>query len=248
MFNLYTGVPGSGKTLLSIIELYEHLINGKTVYSNTWINWKGDNLHYYNDLEDIIHIRDSVLFIDEVGSIMNAREWAETPKSVRNFLQLHRHYRVDIIANTQHASFVEKSARTIIGYWCEIYNLTPTEGIKGKKGIGTKLPFLLLQEIPIDIRTIVNEIPEPISMNFFDKIMNTKIWTKKSFYNKRYNKYKKEINKPLYDTHIEIEVKKKKKYFKPFYKCEKCDKIHPYKGNLNKEELIKLKDLNSVGE
>jgi hypothetical protein len=246
MFNLYTGIPGSGKTLLSVLEVYQHLIEGKTVYSNTWLNWKGDNLHYYNDIENIINIRDAVLYIDEVGSIMNAREWADTPKSVRNFLQLHRHYKVDIIATTQHSSFVEKSARTIIGYWCEVVNLTPTEGLKGRKGIGTKLPFLLIREDPIDIRSIVNEIPEPLQTNILDKLMAIKVWWKKSFYDKKYNKYKIDKDKPLYDTHIELDVPIKKKKFVPFYTCEKCGKNHMYKGNLSKEEMTKLAELHAL--
>ncbi|NCD01313.1 hypothetical protein EOL94_04440, partial [bacterium] len=244
----YTGIPGSGKTLLSILEVYQHLINGKKVYSNTWINWKGDNLIYYNDIEDIINIRDCVLYIDEVGSIMNAREWQDTPKSVRSFLQLHRHYKVDIIATTQHSSFVEKSARTIIGYWCEVKNLTPTEGLKGRKGIGCKLPFLLIQELPIDIRTIINEIPEPINQNVISKILAIKIWFKKSFFDKKYDKYKIDLNKPLYDTHIELDIPIKEKYFRPFYTCQKCGKVHPYKGNLSQEEAVLLRDLNNLSK
>jgi hypothetical protein len=177
---------------------------------------------------------------------MNAREWADTPKSVRNFLQLHRHYNVDIIATTQHSSFVEKSARTIIGYWCEIINLTPTEGLKGKAGIGKRLPFLLLREDPIDIRSIINEIPEPLSNSILNKILSIKVWWKKSFYDKKYDKYKKDLEKPLYNTHIELDVPIKTKKFLPFYTCQKCGKVHAYKGNLAREEMIKLAELNEI--
>jgi len=248
MFNLYTGIPGSGKTLLSMLEVYKHLMAGKHVYSNTWINYKGDNLHYYNDIEDIIHLRNCVLYIDEVGSIMNAREWADTPKQVRVFLMLHRHYNVDIISTTQHASFVEKSARTIIGYWCEVKNLTPTEGIKGRRGIGTILPFLFIQELPIDIRSIVNEIPEPINQGIISKLFSIKVWWKRSFYDKKYNKYKLDLKKPLYDTNIELDIAVKKKFFRAFYSCEKCAKIHPYKGLMTPEEVMLLSKLNNLSK
>jgi hypothetical protein len=248
MFNLYTGIPGSGKTLLAVLDVWFHLINGREVWSNTWINFKGDNLHYFNDAEDIVNKKGALNFFDEIGTIMGSREWQDTPKSVRQFLQLHRHRKIDIIATTIHASQVEKSARSIIGYWAEVDNLTPTEGLKGRKGIGHYLPFLFIQANVIDIRSITNEVPDLKSKNVFSKLFNTKVWWKKSFFDNKYQKYKIDKALPLYDTYIELDIPVKEKKWFPYYKCNKCDKMHRFTGNISSKEQEALKVLSDLSD
>lgn len=249
MFNLYTGIPGSGKTLLAVkYDLWPLLEQGRQVYSNTWINWKGNNLHYFVDPVDLITLRDAVIFIDEIGSILDSRNWKETPPEVRYFLQQHRKRNIDIIATTQHPSFVEISARAIIGYWAKCYNLTPTEGLKGRRGIGSHLPFLLIQENPIDIDTITQEIPQEINTNFISKVGNIKVFVKDSMFYKRYQRNKIEPLSAIYDTKREIALTNKKHFYRPVYKCKECGKEHPYRHTRSDREIALTQELQKIAD
>lgn len=249
MFNLYTGIPGSGKTLLAIMwDLWPLLEKGQQVYSNTWINWKGDNLKYFVDPIDIIHVKNAVIFFDEMGSILDSRNWKETPREVRYFFQQHRKRGIDIIATTQNISFIELSARAILGYMAKVSNLTPTEGLKGRKGIGTKLPFLFIKESPIDIETITDDKPSLVHNNFISSLMDIKVFWKASMFDKRYQKNKLELDKPLYDTNREIELTNKKHFYKSFYMCETCGKEHPYKGMATDRERELIQELQAISK
>lgn len=169
MFNLYTGLPGSGKSLMMTIEVYRFLIKGYTVYSDYWINYKGDNLKYFNDIEDICDKRNAIVVFDEISALLEPRAWEQETKEIRRFFSQHRKRHITIFATTQHRSQVAKTVRNIVHYWCQMTNYTNTEGIKGKQGIGAKLPFLLLREQPIDRTNIEDDNPR-LEGGFFSLI------------------------------------------------------------------------------
>lgn len=197
MFNLYTGLPGSGKTLLMTLALYPFLIKGYNVYSDYFINFKGDNLKYFNNLEDIIEKRNCILAIDEISALLEPRNWENESMEVRRMFSQHRKRHLTLFSTTQHISLVAKSARIILDYWAEVKNYTPTEGRKGKRGFGSYLPFLLIREQVIpknkyqeeDIVLKSNFLDLPHEMNYVSKKVNILA--------PQYDKYKKEL-KHLY--------------------------------------------------
>lgn len=115
------GLPGSGKSLgMNEEDALPHLLAGEEVWSNYWINWKGDNLHYYtNDEFDELAptLRNCVLLMDEIGQVLEPRAWEQESGNIRRFFQLHRHHHVDIYGTTQDISLVAKTALIVVDEW-----------------------------------------------------------------------------------------------------------------------------------
>lgn len=72
------GLPGSGKTLSQIEEdILNCLLDGEEVWSNTWINYIGPNLHYYRneDFEELAPtLRNCVIVMDEIQRVLEPRQ------------------------------------------------------------------------------------------------------------------------------------------------------------------------------
>lgn len=116
------GLPGSGKTLdQTEVSVLPHLLAGEQVYCAYWINWKGDNYHFFNDFEEVENLRNCVIVFDEIGQILPARQWEQEGLKVQMFFQLHRHRHIEIIGNTQDVSLVAKTVGIVANKWylCE---------------------------------------------------------------------------------------------------------------------------------
>jgi hypothetical protein len=127
VMSIRLGLPGSGKSLGLVEEdLLPHLIAGEQVYCNFWINWKGDNLHFFNneDFEELAPtLQNCILVMDEIGQILEPRAWEQESGVIRRFFQLHRHHHVDIYGTTQDISLVAKSAWIVTDEWIMCHNL-----------------------------------------------------------------------------------------------------------------------------
>jgi len=127
VFSIRLGMPGSGKSLGLVEEdLLPHLLAGEEVWCNFWINWKGENLHFFSadEFEDLApKLRNCVLIMDEIGQVMEPRAWEQESGNVRRFFQLHRHHHVDIYGTTQDVSLVAKSAWIVVDEWIMCHKL-----------------------------------------------------------------------------------------------------------------------------
>lgn len=111
VFDMFLGLPGQGKTLtLNEDIVLPALLSGQQVYCSYWVNWNRSNFHYFKDFEEIDDIRNAVVVFDEVGNILNPRDWDNETGNVRDFFMLHRHRYLDIYASTQHISLIAKTA------------------------------------------------------------------------------------------------------------------------------------------
>jgi predicted SnoaL-like aldol condensation-catalyzing enzyme len=219
MFNLFTGLPGSGKSLIQTLAVYPFLIKGYQVYSDYWINFKGDNLHFFSEIEEVVDKRNCVIVFDEISALLEPRNWEQESDEVRKFFSQHRKRHVTLFATTQHASLVAKSARIIVDYWAQMTNYTPTEGIKGKKGIGSKLPFLIFREQPIPRNQINSEEPETKS-GFMDFFTELRIVLKKDILRKDLDKFKAELRHWYCPVCCQSQNEREVRIAK--YKCPKC--------------------------
>jgi len=116
------GLPGCGKSLdQTEQEVLEHLIAGTEVYCCYWINWNLPNYHYFpptrKGFDSIKDQRNCVVVFDELAQIFDPRDWTEEGGEVRRWFQLHRHFHIDIYANTQDVSLVAKSVGIIADEW-----------------------------------------------------------------------------------------------------------------------------------
>ena len=110
-FEMRLGLPGSGKTLTQTeLIVLPALLEGLDVYVNYWINCNLENYHYFADFDEIKNVRNCLVVFDEMCKVLDPRDWEKEGSVVRDFFQLHRHRHIEIYGNTQHISFVAKTA------------------------------------------------------------------------------------------------------------------------------------------
>ena len=137
MIYLYSGTPGSGKSLHTARTIYYTLLLNKPVICNFEINTKkvkhGDKFMYVDNLnltpeflmeysrnyfegrkvrEDAI-----TLFIDEAQMLFNSRSWDAKGRDAWNkFFQVHRHYGYSVILIAQFDRMIDRQIRSLIEY------------------------------------------------------------------------------------------------------------------------------------
>ena len=152
MISIYTGTPGSGKSLHMARRIYYSLYMKKPVITNVPINTdyvKNPELYTYlkNDNikpKDLMKMSKSffgkkrvkegaiLLIIDESQMMFNARNWDAKGRAEWNeFFQLHRHYGFDIILVAQFDRMIDRQVRSLIEYEY-VHRKVSNFGIKGK--------------------------------------------------------------------------------------------------------------------
>lgn len=138
MIYLYSGTPGSGKSLDVANEIYKANLINKTVICNFPINTNAlkkrknkDSFIYKNNLEltpqflidysinNCVKGKENqvLLIIDEAQVLFNAREWnVKDRKEWCQFFQLHRHYGYKIILVTQFDRLIDRQIRSLVEY------------------------------------------------------------------------------------------------------------------------------------
>lgn len=146
MITLYSGTPGTGKSLHMAKEIKEHIEWGKPVIANFPIEMKNigkikrknrtkaDGLFYYWDNSEMTVQRlvefarkshkvgkesQTLICIDEASVLFNAREWQGAGKERMEwiiFFQQHRKLGYDIIMAAQQDRMIDKQIRGFIEY------------------------------------------------------------------------------------------------------------------------------------
>lgn len=136
MISLYSGTPGSGKSMHMAKDIRDRMILGKPTICNFQINttkFKKANFLYlpnhemtpdflinysreyfknHRFKEGSIH-----LYIDECQLIFNAREWQQNGRNLwLSFFTQHRHYGYDIILVAQFDRMIDRYIRSLIEY------------------------------------------------------------------------------------------------------------------------------------
>jgi len=143
MIELYTGTPGSGKSLHCAKEIYTKLCRGKNVYANFDINLTifskkkrvGQFVYLDNSELDPFLLRDfsigffkrntnghiiegqTLLVIDECQILFNSRDWqAKERMAWATFFTQHRKYGYNIILITQFDRLIDRQIRSLVEY------------------------------------------------------------------------------------------------------------------------------------
>lgn len=137
MIYLYTGTPGSGKSLDTARMIKGQLALKHPVICNFPINVKevrNPSLFQYRPNEELTvdyltnfakdyfgnkRVRESqiTLVIDECQMLFNARDWSKGDRAGWNkFFQIHRHFGFDVVLVTQFDSMIDKQIRSLVEY------------------------------------------------------------------------------------------------------------------------------------
>lgn len=137
MIYLYSGTPGSGKSLHCARTIYYCLFRNEPVICNFQIDTKSvkhpENFHYVDNSEMTPEMlikfsqekfKDKrpkegaiTLVIDEAQMMFNARSWDKKGRDAWNkFFQLHRHFGYDVILIAQFDRMLDRQIRSLIEY------------------------------------------------------------------------------------------------------------------------------------
>lgn len=151
MINLFTGTPGSGKSLDMARFIYSFNRQGKPVICNFLINkdmLKNPDLFFFVENTDLTidfltdfaknyfknsRVKESsiILVVDECQMLFNSRDWSKPDRQGWNkFFQVHRHYGFDIYLVTQFDSMIDKQIRSLVEYNF-VHRKVKNYGIKG---------------------------------------------------------------------------------------------------------------------
>lgn len=136
MIQLYSGTPGSGKSLHTADKIRCLNMRGIPVITNIQINTKylkKPDLYFYVDLYDITpaflvgwyvshkekfnikHEGDIFVFIDECQRIFNSRDYNVSGRRAwLDFFSIHRHFYYNIILIAQWDNMIDKQIRALI--------------------------------------------------------------------------------------------------------------------------------------
>lgn len=149
MLKIYTGTPGSGKSLHCAKDIVNLLKYKKTVIGNFDINYKSNTYHFIpNDklIDPSVLIDFSqeffkthkfkegsiTLFLDEAQLLFNAREWSKAGrKEWLSFFTQHRKLGYNIILISQFTGMIDKQVQALIEYEV-IHRKISNYGYKGK--------------------------------------------------------------------------------------------------------------------
>jgi len=131
MITAITGKNGSGKTFIMIREAFYRWKKGEDIYSNTPLlfesyrkkKWKTGRIFYYEDINDIIHIRSGVVLFDEAQALLNSRNWENLPDEFQFKLQQHRKHQLDLICTTPNMGSIDIVYRRLVHRWLHCENL-----------------------------------------------------------------------------------------------------------------------------
>lgn len=126
MITIYTGIPGSGKSLKSAQKAMELLERNKKWAKKSGIVRKvcsnikfspeveeyfKEHIAYWEDPFDLIKERHVDVIWDEIATYLDSTQWANVPLELKRWLQQHRKFGIDIYGNTQDFAMVDISMR-----------------------------------------------------------------------------------------------------------------------------------------
>ena len=156
-FDIYFGVPGSGKTTFAAYLTKKVLKNGGSVWSNVPI--KG--AYILNPKEDIgkTMIENGHIIIDEAGLEYNNRDFKNFTQDATYFYKFHRHYKTSVHIFSQGYDDMDKKLRTLASrmYVC-------------KKSV---LPFMI-KRYTISKKVGVNELTKEVCDEHYRVPMSNK--------------------------------------------------------------------------
>lgn len=128
MITIYSGKPGSGKSL-KLADVATSLLArnrrwqsrsgivrpiASNIRFSAWLEREYEGyIRYWNDPLELVTLRDCDIIYDEIATHLDSTQWQNTPLEVKRFLQQHRKRGIDIYGSTQNFGMVDISMRRL---------------------------------------------------------------------------------------------------------------------------------------
>lgn len=166
----YIANVGMGKTMvMTYLHALPALEAGLKVVSDYKINWKGANLSYFTpeEFDEVCMTwRNCIVLIDEIGVILDSRQFKEEGSNTRRFFSYHRKHHVEIVASTQHISQVAKTSKNLVSDWFICSEISKSSLVMelftkliGYKGVIIKTERVELEELANEKQVLDPEAP-----------------------------------------------------------------------------------------
>lgn len=165
-FEMRLGLPGTGKTLNQTeLVVLPALLDGIDVWVNYWVNWAEPNYHYFKEFEQVQNVRNGIVVFDEIGKILDPRNWEAEGSGVRDFFQQHRKRHIDISGNTQHISLIAKSALIEVSNFLMCYKSFDGDLLKA---LWPSFPWVVAHEQEMTLKEIKIEDSDFVAREPYD--------------------------------------------------------------------------------
>jgi zona occludens toxin (predicted ATPase) len=116
MIHLICGATGSGKTITAVDMMYKRWKAGATIWTNTPLLFSitNERVERYDQLAELTHLKNGIIFIDEAQKLFSARAWPLLPITFCDKLAQHRHDGIDIITTTPDLAGIDVYFRRLI--------------------------------------------------------------------------------------------------------------------------------------
>ena len=131
MITLKFGLPGCGKTTMLVRDAIQALKKYDHVYTNVHIAVEGITYIDNHTLGMYDFGENSILLLDEASSIADSRMYMKMSQALIDYLNMHRHYKHDIIFYNQGWDTLDRKIRLITNKVWYLHS----EGIWKKLGI-----------------------------------------------------------------------------------------------------------------
>lgn len=110
------GATGSGKTWLMVRLARKEWQKGTNIYTNfpLYFSETNEGIYRWHQLDELYHLNNGVILIDEATKLMEARRWASLPINFSEKIAQHRHHLLDIYVATQDLGHIDIRVRTNI--------------------------------------------------------------------------------------------------------------------------------------
>lgn len=155
--------------IMTYLHAIPALCAGVKVISDYKINWKGDNISYFTpeEFDEVCMTwRNCIVLIDEIGVILDSRQFKDEGSNTRRFFSYHRKHHVEIVSSTQHISQVAKTSKNLVSDWFICSEISKSSLIMeafcwliGYKGVIIKTERVELQELSDEKQVLDPEAP-----------------------------------------------------------------------------------------
>lgn len=121
MIEAFLGLPGQGKTYLMTRLALKKMKKGIPVYANFPL--KG--AIHYNQIQEVFHVKEAVILLDEAGLAAPSGFWKAIPFEVMAHWRQHRHAKIDLYYTAQDLLDVATPLRRVTQFANEVKKMGP---------------------------------------------------------------------------------------------------------------------------